>query len=131
MAAHNKKALLFARQLLKLSLVDGAVSSDRVAGVLQYLEHHKVANPLMVLKAYARLVAREVAKNQAIVEHAGTIHDATLVSIGAAMTKKYSRPVTASAKSNPALLAGLRVQVGDDVYESSVASQLAALSATV
>ena len=47
------------------------------------------------------------------------------------MTKKYQRPVTATAKPNPKLLAGLRVRVGDDIYESSVAGQLAALSAAV
>ena len=39
--------------------------------------------------------------------------------------------VTAIAKPNPALLAGLRVHVGDDVYESSVSGQLAALAASV
>jgi F-type H+-transporting ATPase subunit delta len=131
MAAHAKKAQQFARQLFKMSVVNGAVSPDRVAGVLQYIEKHKVANPLMVLKAYSRLIASELAKGEAVVEHAGAINATTLSSIAAAMTKKYSRPVTASAKPNPALLAGLRVQVGDDVYESSVASQLAALSAAV
>jgi F-type H+-transporting ATPase subunit delta len=131
MAAHAKKAQQFARQLFKMSVVDGVVSPDRVSGVLQYVAAHKVANPVMVLKAYARLVENELAKSRAVVEHAGEINAATLATIAAAMTKKYSRPVTASAKPNPALLAGLRVQVGDDVYETSVASQLAALSAAV
>ena len=131
MAAHSKKAQQFARQLFKMSVVNGAISPERVAGVLQYIDSRKVANPLIVLKAYARLVENELAKNQAVVEHAGTIGHDTLATIAAAMTKKYSRPVTAVAKPNPALLAGVRVQVGDDVYESSVASQLAALSASV
>jgi F-type H+-transporting ATPase subunit delta len=44
------------------------------------------------------------------------------------MTKKYGRVVTATAKPNPALLAGLRVHVSDDVYESSVSGQLSALA---
>jgi F-type H+-transporting ATPase subunit delta len=47
------------------------------------------------------------------------------------MTKKYRRPITATARAHPALLAGLRVRVGDDVYESSVSGQLAALSLSV
>ena len=85
----------------------------------------------MILKAYARYIAAELAKGEAVVEHAGVINDATLAAIAAAMTKKYGRPVTATAKSNPALLAGLRVHVGDDIYESSVAGQLATLSAAV
>ena len=44
------------------------------------------------------------------------------------MTQRYKRVITAAARPNPALLAGLRVRVGSDVYESSVAAQLAALS---
>ncbi len=131
MAAHAKKALQFARQLFKLSIVDGIVSPDRVAGVLEYVEKHKPANPIMVLKAYARLVATELAKSEAIVEHAGAINAATLGAIAAAMSQKYGRAVTATAKASPSLLAGIRVQVGDDVYESSVAGQLAALAAAV
>jgi F-type H+-transporting ATPase subunit delta len=131
MAAHSKKAQQFARQLFTMSIVNGVVSPDRVSGVLQYVDKHKVANPIIVLKAYARLVENELAKSRAVVEHAGAIGEATLAAIASTMTKKYSRPVTATAKPNPALLAGVRVQVGDDVYESSVASQLAALSAAV
>jgi F-type H+-transporting ATPase subunit delta len=131
MAAHAKKAQQFARQLFKLSVVDGAVSPERVAGVLAYIEKQKPANPVMVLRAYRRLIAAELAKGQAVVEHAGAINDATLAGIAAALTRKYRRPVTAAAKANPALLAGLRVKVGDDVYESSIAGQLAALSAAV
>ena len=41
------------------------------------------------------------------------------------------RPVSAVAKPNPSLLAGLRVRVGDDVFENSVAGQLATLAAHV
>jgi len=131
MAAHSKKAQQFARQLFKMSLVDGIVSADRVSGVLAYVEKHRPANPVMVLKAYARLIATELAKGEAVVEHAGAINAATLAAIAAAMSSKYNRTVTATARPNPALLAGLRVQVGDDVYESSVAGQLAVLAAAV
>jgi F-type H+-transporting ATPase subunit delta len=131
MAKPAKQAQQFARQLFKLSVMNGVVTAERVAGVMEYMEKHKPANPVMVLKAYYRLIATELAKSEAIVEHAGAITDATLAAIAAAMTKKYGRAVTATAKPNPALLAGLRVHVSDDVYESSVSSQLAALSAAV
>ena len=114
-----------------MSVVDGVLSADRVSGVLAYVDKHQPANPVMVLKAYARYVAAELAKGEAVVEHAGAINEATLAAIAAAMTKKYGRPVTASAKPNAALLAGLRVSVGDDTYESSIAGQLAALATTV
>ena len=131
MASHAKAANAFARQLFAMSVVDGVVSAERVSGVLQYVEIHKTANPVMVLKAYQRLIATELAKGVARVEHAGAVNDSVLGAIAAAMTAKYGRPVTAAAEANPALLAGLRIRVGDDVYESSVAGQLAALALSV
>jgi F-type H+-transporting ATPase subunit delta len=131
MASQLKTAQQFARQLFKLSLVDGTVSAERVAGVLEYIETHRPPSPLVILRAYQRMVATELAKGHAVVEHAGPVGEATLAAIAAAMTRKYGRPVTASAKPNPALLAGLRVHVGDDIYESSVSAQLDALATAV
>lgn len=131
MASAKKQIQQLSRQLFQLSLVENRLSSERVAGVLEYVEKHRPANTMAVLKAYQRLVAAEFGRGRAVVEHAGAIDDAALAAIGAAMTRKYARPVTPISKPNPALLAGLRVRVGDDVYESSVASQLATLAAAV
>ncbi len=131
MASGKKQIQLLARQFFKLSIVDGALASDRVTGILEYIEKHRPANALAVLKAYQRLIAAEFARSQAVVEHAGSVSDATIAAITTAMTKKYSRKITATTKPNPALLAGVRVRVGDDTYESSVAGQLAALAAAV
>ncbi len=124
----SKQIQQLARQFFALSLVDGRLSAERVTGVLQYLEKHPPAQPLAVLKAYQRLVALEFAKGQAVVEHAGPVTEAVLKSIEGAMSQRYHRPVTSVAKARPDLLAGLRIRVGDDVYESSVSSQLASLS---
>jgi F-type H+-transporting ATPase subunit delta len=131
MASAQKQVQQLARQLFKLSIVDGVLSRERVGGVLEYIERHRPAHPAAVLKAYHRLVAAEVARSQAVVEHAGAVEQSTLDAIAAAMSKKYNRTITALPKRNDALLAGLRVRVGDDTYESSVAGQLAALSAAV
>jgi F-type H+-transporting ATPase subunit delta len=131
MASAKKQIQTLARQLFKLSFDRGALSADCVGGVLAYVEKTRPAHTSAVLKVYHRLVAAEVARGQAVVEHAGTVSDATLATIATAMTKKYARPVTSVAKRNDALLAGLRVRVGDDVYESSVAGQLTTLAAAL
>jgi F-type H+-transporting ATPase subunit delta len=129
--AANKQTKLLAKQLFKLSFVNGQLSAEQVAGVLGYIEKSAPRHPLTLLKLYHRAIATEYAKSRAIVEHAGPISEPTLRLIEAAMTKKYTRPVTASARPNPALLAGLRVRVGSDLYESTVAGQLATLSHAV
>ncbi len=127
MATGKKQIQQLARQFFKLSLVNNELSAERVAGVLQYIEKHRPANSVAVLRAYQRLVAAEFARGQAVVEHAGSIDDSVLTNVAASMSKKYGRKVTSVARRNDALLAGLRVRVGDDVYESSVAGQLATL----
>ena len=127
MSAQAKTADKLARQCFKLSMEGGAVSPDRVAGVLQYLEKHRPPNPLMVLRAYHRLIAAELGRSRALVEHGGPVSDPTLRLIADAMSRRYGRPVSSVAKPNPSLIAGLRVRVGDDVYESSIAGRLARL----
>jgi F-type H+-transporting ATPase subunit delta len=123
----SKQSQQFARQLFRLSVADGQISAERVGGVLAYLEKHPPRQPLAVLKHYHRLVAAQLAKNRALVEHAGPIHDEILRAIEDALKRRYQRPVTAAAQPNAGLIAGLRIRIGDDVYESSIISQLAPL----
>jgi len=127
----DKKTKALAKQLFKLSVVNGTVSPEQVTGVLGYIEKNVPRHALALLQLYHRAIANELAKSNAVVEHAGPIGPSTLSAIEAAMTKKYSRAVTATAKPNPKLLAGLRVRIGSDVYESTGAGQLAALSSAV
>jgi len=129
--AADKKTKQLARRLFKLSLVNGQLSAEQVAGVLGYIEKTAPRHPLQLLKLYHRAVATEFAKSRALVEHAGPVGEATLKLIEGAMSQKYHRPVTATARPNPQLLAGLRVRVGSDLYESTVAGQLATLSSAV
>lgn len=131
MASGKKQVQQLARQFFKLSVVDGNVNAERVAGILQYIEKHKPAHAVAVLQAYQRLVAAEIARGQAVVEHAGPITPAALAGVEASMSKKYRRAIATVTKPNDALIAGFRVRVGDDVYESSVAGQLAALASAV
>lgn len=131
MASGNKQVQQLARQLFKMSVIDGELSVDRVTGVLQYVEKHRPAHSLALLKVYQRLVAAEIARGQAVVEHAGAINDSILAGITAVMTARYRRRVASVSRRNDSLLAGLRVRVGDDVFESSVASQLAQLASAV
>jgi F-type H+-transporting ATPase subunit delta len=129
--AAKKQTLQLARQLFKLSFENGQITAERVAGVLGYVEKIQPPQIVAVLKAYQRLIATELGRGQAIVEHAGAVSPAVLQAIAAQLTKKYARPVTTTAKANPALLAGLRVRIGDDIYENSVSSQLGALAEAV
>ena len=127
--AADKKTKLLARQLFKLSLADGQVSADQVSGVLGWVNKHSPRHPLALLKLYQRLITTELAQSQAPSSpHAGPLAAGVIAQIEQALTKKYHRPIKATATPDATLLAGIRVRIGDDVYESSVANQLASLS---
>ena len=55
----DKKTKLLAKQLFKLSLVDGRISPEQVAGVLGYVEKTAPRHALSVLKLYHRAIATE------------------------------------------------------------------------
>lgn len=129
--AGKKQIQQLARQLFQMSLADGRLSDERVGGVLAYIEKINRTDSLALLRSYRRLIAAEVARNQAVVEHAGAVSTQALQAIGSDLSRKYGRPISVVSRPDPALLAGLRVRVGDDVYESSVAGQLAQLSDSV
>jgi F-type H+-transporting ATPase subunit delta len=59
------------------------------------------------------------------------LSDSVLSTIAAALTQKYGHKVSATSRPNPALIAGIKVSIADDVYESSVAGQLSALASAV
>src|SRR5438876_8553616 len=113
MASGKKQIQRLARQFFKLSFANGLISAEQVGGVLAYIKKHRPANTVSVLKAYHRLAAAEVARGQAVIEHAGPIDSTALNAIATAMARKYRRPVTAVEKRNDALLAGVRVRIGD------------------
>ena len=130
MTIREKKARVLARQLLALSFSNGAIDAERVAAVLSWVSTHVQDHPVLVLKAYRSLVAPEIARSQAVIGHAGPVSDAAVASIAAAFSARYGRPIAALTHPQPSLIAGLSVRVGDDLYEASVAGQLAALAAT-
>ena len=98
MASARKQVQQLARQLFRLSVVDGEVSAERVAGVLSYVEKNRPSHPVAVLRAYQRLISAEVARSRAVVDHAGPLASGVLESISTAMTRRYGRRITSSAR---------------------------------
>lgn len=118
-----------ARLFLKLSVENGQVSEARVRDVLTWFEQKTPANAAAILREYQRLIEREINRSLARIEHAGPLPEGTSAAIAASLAKLYGRPVNATARENPALLAGVRISIGDDVFERSIASQLETLAA--
>jgi F-type H+-transporting ATPase subunit delta len=79
------------------------------------------------LEAYRDLVQRCLGQQQATLEHAGTLSPHALSALQAQLKIRYPAATPQLVcKPNPALLAGWRLRVGDDVWAYSVADALQA-----
>ena len=127
-----KKISTFAQQLLKHSLDSkGLVSPKLVQVTLQTLKLKKPANHLAILKSYKFQVLRKLQETTALVEYSGCPSEDQISAIQKLLSKKYNRHIQVKTKENPSLLAGIRVSVADDVYESSANGRLGILAKTV
>jgi len=127
----DKKITKLAKKLVELSKDNGVVTEAKVGEVLAGLKQAKHSQHLAVLKAFHRYLRREVALQTAVVATPGTLSDAALKQIEANFTKIYGRPITAVTTLDASLIAGVRVRVGDDVYDASVAGRLQRLAENV
>lgn len=128
----DKKITQLAKKLVELSKdAQGVVTEVKVGEVLAGLKQVEHRNPLATLKAYLGYLRREVALQTAVVSTPGSLSPEALNEISAKFTSIYGRPVAAEVTSDPSLIAGVRVRVGDDVYDASVAGRLRRLAENV
>lgn len=118
-----------AKKLLSLSLESGVVSAERVDAILSSLKKSRPAHALRpLLRVYLANVRRELAKGEALIEHAGPLASTDANTIASYFTKSSSRTIVPVARRNDALLAGFRVRVGDDVIDLTASHRLANLT---
>ncbi len=118
----------FAKKLARLSLDAGSqLDPARVDAVLSSLRGHPPRVQRAILKAYLRYLQIEDRRGRILVEHAGDASPADLDALRNRLEKKYGRALRLEAREAPALIAGLRASVADDIYEASLSSRLTAL----
>ena len=119
----------FARKLASLSLDEtGQVSEERVGAILELLRAKSPRNLKQLLKNYLRYIAGEIRKGQAVVEYAGEVGSAETREIERSLSRRYGRTITSVLRENPELIAGVRVSVADDIFDSTVAGHLERLA---
>ena len=120
----NKEARKLSKQLFRESFTDGALDATKVGSVTDTVIRAKPRQYVGVLKEFARLIRLETARRHAIIESAAPLEPAEKSSITRTIHSKDGADVTTEYKTNPALIGGLRIQVGSDVVDASVRSRL-------
>ncbi len=120
----SKEVRQTARELLQSSFTDGEPDSGRVRAVIDFVLAKKPRNYLKILDYYKRLLRLELEKHHARIETASQLDERAANEIAQNLSRRYGAGLTTEFVVNPALLGGMRVRVGSDVWDSSVRNRL-------
>jgi F-type H+-transporting ATPase subunit delta len=125
----NRQITRAARRLFRLSQVDGALDETRTKEIARRIAVSGRRGSRTVLKRFLRLVRLDLARHHALVESAAPLPFDLQETVTAGLTGLDGPAVRPTFIVTPALLGGMRVKVGSDVYDGSVRAKLAALEA--
>ena len=123
----TRKARLAARRLLQVCFVDDRLDAARVRLVAKRLAQSQRRRDGDVASAFERLVRLERERHTAVVEAAATLDGDARKEIRIRLVRLYGAGLEMSFVRTPALIGGVRVTIGSDVYDGSVRAALAAI----
>jgi F-type H+-transporting ATPase subunit delta len=120
----NKEIRRLSREMLRASFTDGQLDQGKIASLIQALIDKKPRRTIAILEQYKRLLRLEIDKRTAKIESAVPLEEREAAEVTARLKRKYGEDLTAQFEVNPALLGGMRVRVGSDVWDGTVRSRL-------
>jgi F-type H+-transporting ATPase subunit delta len=120
----SKQAQRDARQLFRSCHVSGLLDEGRVRQVATLLVAQKPRGYVGILSRLHRLVKLDLERRAANVESATALGAGMQADLTNRLKSIYGAGVSISFSQNPALLGGLRIQVGSDLYDGSVKMRL-------
>ncbi len=120
----SKQAQRDARQLFRSCHVNNLLDENRVRQTIKLLDEKKPRGYVEILSRLHRLVKMDLEQHAARVESALPLTADLQSDVTNEIKKKYGAGVSISFAQNPALIGGLRIQVGSDLYDGSVKMRL-------
>ena len=120
----KKEIRQLAREMLRASFTDGQLDRGRIASLVDSILTRKPRNFLKVLEYYKRLLRLETEKRHARIETATALEPQIASQVSLNLARRYGTDLTTEFAINPALLGGMRIRVGSDVWDSSVRNRL-------
>jgi F-type H+-transporting ATPase subunit delta len=126
----SKQARRDAKQLFNTCKVGGLLDDGRARQAVASVIAQKPRGYVGILHHFQRLVKLDLDRRRAVVESAVALPGAFQESVKANLARKHGAGLNISFAQNGALIGGLRIKVGSDVYDGSVQARLAALENT-
>ncbi|MGA9450459.1 MAG: F0F1 ATP synthase subunit delta [Verrucomicrobiia bacterium] len=124
----SKQAQRSARELFRSCLVKGLLDEDRVRQAVALVLAQKPRGYIEILSRLQRLVKLDLEKRTACVESTAPLPPDLKAKVTKQLEKIYGAGMSVSFVRNPALIGGLRIQAGSDLYDGSVRARLNALA---
>jgi F-type H+-transporting ATPase subunit delta len=120
----SKQAQRDARQLFRSCQQNNLLDENRVRQTVALLSEKKPRGYVEILSRLHRLVKLDLERRAARVESALRLPADLQNDVANNIKKIYGDGVNIVFGQNPALLGGLRIQVGSDLYDGSVQTKL-------
>jgi ATP synthase F0 subunit b len=120
----NKEIRQLSRKMLQASFTDGQLDPGRITTLVDSVIAEKPRNYIDLLKNYKRLLRLEVEKRRATIETASEVNSDMRSDIVANLKSKYGNDLATEFYVDPQLLGGMRIRVGNDVWDGSVRNRL-------
>jgi len=123
----SKQSRRDAKQLYKSCQVNGALDDERVRQAVALLIEKKPRGYFGTLQELQRLVKLDVNSRSARVESAVALSEAQQQTVRTGLSRLKGSEVEVEFAQNADLIGGMRVKLGDDVFDGSVRTRLARL----
>ena len=120
----SKQAMRETRELFRSCQVNGVLDENRVRQALKLLAANKPRGYLEILSRLHRLVKLDLEQRTARVESATPLPPDVQIAVSGQIKGKYGSSMNISFAQNAALIGGLRIQAGSDLYDGSVKMKL-------
>jgi F-type H+-transporting ATPase subunit delta len=123
----SKQTRREAKELFRCCVVNGALDENKVRQVVARVIELRPRGYTAVLSNFQRLVKLDIDRRTAKVESAVPLTPDLEAAVKNSLTRIYGTGLNLSFARNPALIGGMRIKVGSDVYDGSVQARLTAL----
>ncbi len=120
----SKLAQREARQLFRSCQTNGLLDAQRVRRTVALLVDKKPRGYVEILTRLHHLVKLDIELHAARIESATTLPAELQAEVTNRLKSIYGEGINYTFTENPALIGGLRIQVGSDLYDGSVKTRL-------